>query len=83
MNAQAGSYRLVNLCPETPDRAGRFGRHTERDSASSIYADGKAGVKTPPGACHILRLRVVGDRFSAGGRLRRRYVAGYVVGYVI
>ena len=40
--------RLANLCPETPDRSARFSRHTERDSASSIYADGEAGVKTLP-----------------------------------
>jgi len=79
---QAGTHRLVNLCPETPDRAGRFSRHTEGDSAPSIYADGEAGVRTPLAlvtscACGFSAAplpTVAADRPQAGGGR-----AGYVV----
>src|SRR5689334_18337355 len=38
---QAGACRLMNLNPETPDRSGRFSRHTERDSATQSTRTGR------------------------------------------
>ena len=69
---QAGENRLMNLYPETPDRSGRFSRHTERDSADSISASGEAAAKAVRalGEYGSFEERSTVDRFAVDGRPR-------------
>jgi hypothetical protein len=62
----------MNLNPETPDRSGRFSRHTERDSADPIYAYGEADVKAVQALVEYCSFeeRLTVERLTVDGRPR-------------